>query len=208
MVKYAYIKVGAPTKSHARQVFFQKIRFQIGYHVFSLNEWEHGFLRGNKRIPHSLQVPFGTFDRRKAFVVQDPDPRIHFCLSCGGKAGGEDVFSGSTLRDELQAAALSFFESAENLEIVDNELHINQVMLWYQSDFDDSNAKLPRSLATLVRDWMPSSCTNRSALIHQLTKYQEGIKVVPLPYDWSVRVQGYSVFQHVNLKNSRKRIHF
>jgi Protein of unknown function, DUF547 len=60
MLKYAHLKLGqAPFGNKAAQTaFFALIKFDVGGHLFSFNDWEHGILRGNVKsktdAPHRL----------------------------------------------------------------------------------------------------------------------------------------------------------
>jgi len=65
--------------------FWKTNCYLINGHVFSLDDIEHGILRGNTRHPSSLSSPFQKDDPRLAFTMEKLDPRIHFAINCGAK---------------------------------------------------------------------------------------------------------------------------
>ena len=69
--------------------FWKIIAYRIGDQIFSLDDIEHGILRGNELHPASKQKLFPQGDDRLQFSLSksDVDPRIHFTLVCGAKVG-------------------------------------------------------------------------------------------------------------------------
>jgi hypothetical protein len=65
--------------------FWALTAYSIGGHLFSLDDIEHGVLRGNKPHPSAEQAPFAEDDPRRAFSLEACDARIHFALACGAK---------------------------------------------------------------------------------------------------------------------------
>lgn len=59
--------------------------YNIGGRVYSLDDLEHGLLRGNKPHPSTGKTAFHQGDPRLQFVISELDPRIHFALVCGAK---------------------------------------------------------------------------------------------------------------------------
>ena len=86
MISYAFIKMGIPTTSMARNAFFNKVKFNIGGHILSFNDLENGILRANTRHPYAMNVPFGKDDPRISMALSNLDCRIHFGLNCGAKS--------------------------------------------------------------------------------------------------------------------------
>ena len=63
--------------------FLGRVSYRVGPHVLSLDEIEHGILRGNRRRALPPWAPFGTRGARRALVIDPVDPRVHFALNCG-----------------------------------------------------------------------------------------------------------------------------
>lgn len=70
--------------SMSRLKFYASVSYQIGPHIYSLNDIENGLLRCNQpsAAPFS-SIPFSAQDPRFPFSLRELDPRIHFALNCG-----------------------------------------------------------------------------------------------------------------------------
>ena len=87
--------------------FFRRARYQIGNYVFSLDEIEHGILRGNR--PSLSGKVFKKGDPRLAFIVRPFDPRIHFALNCGARSCPPvGVYDATQIEAQLDSAARNF----------------------------------------------------------------------------------------------------
>lgn len=117
--------VGSPKTSTERMRFFA-LTVQIGQHSFSLDDIEHGILRG---------VRFEAWDPRAKFVVP-LDPRIHFALNCGAKScPAISVYSSEehALKQELAWATAAF--CSENVSCSENTVTVSRLFSWYRNDF-------------------------------------------------------------------------
>ena len=80
--------------------FWGRTAYDIGGLVYSLDDIEHGVLRGmcvcvvvcytyvaigNKPHPSASKRPFSEDDPRAKISLTSCDPRIHFALVCGAK---------------------------------------------------------------------------------------------------------------------------
>jgi len=65
---------------------FRSASWDVGGHPFSLDQIEHGLLRGNARPPYALRRVLRAGDPRLAAAPPEPDPRIHFALNCGARS--------------------------------------------------------------------------------------------------------------------------
>jgi hypothetical protein len=77
-VIHAYVEVGPPGSLIQRHRFFNRVTYLIGGHFFSLNDIEHGILRGNRKPPGGLGRQFSRSDPRLPLCLPEPEPRIHF----------------------------------------------------------------------------------------------------------------------------------
>jgi hypothetical protein len=120
-----------------RKGFFTRLKYNIGGHLFSLNDMEHGILRGNSKPPYKLFRPFRSGDSRRAFIVSPADPRIHFTLVCGSRSCPPiGFYSSERIEEQLDLATASFINSPE-VEIIPSEnlVKISQIFRWYRRDF-------------------------------------------------------------------------
>lgn len=90
----------------------------------SLDDIEHGLLRGDRASPNPLR--WGFWSRRHFLSATDPrrawavplDPRIHFALNCGAlSCPAVRFYEGASLGEELQAAAEAFLAGVEGASL-------------------------------------------------------------------------------------------
>ena len=140
MVKYAFVKVGIPKSNASRRSFFGRVSANVGGHVFSLDDLEHGILRSNARPPYRPSRPFGVADPRRPLASDGFDPRIHFALNCGAK-GCPPVkwFTSEALEEELRSAAMAFCEEEGNVAVdaSKGEVRLSKLFYWYMYDFGE-----------------------------------------------------------------------
>ncbi|ASQ91610.1 glycoside hydrolase family 15 [Prosthecochloris sp. GSB1] len=117
--------------------FFGRIVYEIGGLPYSPDDIEHGILRGNRPHPAFLLKPFGAFDKRRRFMVETFDPRIHFALVCASSSCPPIEFYDERHIDrQLDIAARSFI-NRRGLEI-DRErqtVRLSEIFKWYERDF-------------------------------------------------------------------------
>ena len=98
--------------------FFDRMVYEIGGYRFSLNDIEHGILRGNRRPPYRLLRPFGKEDQRLEFTIIPMDPRIHFALVCGARSCPPIGFYEARQIDfQLQLAADEFHQQPSGQDL-------------------------------------------------------------------------------------------
>jgi Protein of unknown function, DUF547 len=185
MIQYAHIKAGVvPGNSAAASTtFFTTLKLNIGGHIYTLNEWENGFLRGNAKSLKSIVPPFSRKDPRCQFVVQNPDPRLHFGLNRGSRSSSVSYqFSAELLEEELTIAAANFCENIGNvkLDISRREIYLSEVFKWYRSDFADCEKKFLNMLAGYMKG------LKKQALDRMIGDWNDSpISIFYLPCDWS-----------------------
>ena len=112
-----------------------RVRYEVAGSTLSLDEIEHGLLRGNQRHPAFLSFPFGDSDERFDWVVP-LDVRIHFMLNCGmrscprvRRAGLDDV------ETCLEDAARSFVPRVTTIDDRARRIESTQIFQFYAGDF-------------------------------------------------------------------------
>lgn len=137
MVLHGVVELGIKESVKEKRGFFNRVKYDIGGYLFSLNDIEHGILRGNTRIPNRFWRAFGRDDPRCDFIVSPMDIRIHFTLVCGSQSCPPiGFYSADGIEAQLELAAQSFINSKE-VEIIPEEkvLRISQIFKWYRADF-------------------------------------------------------------------------
>lgn len=209
MLRYTWMKEGMEVSSSKRKEQMTRIKFCVGDMLYSLYDWEHGFLRGNRESLEA-SMPFINLDARANHVVDTPNPRLHFALSRRVSSRSEFIphLVAENVHSQLELAAERFCSSQENLRIQGNALHLSEIFLAYKSDFDEihsshdksgSNANANTALPRIVRDCLPASCSRREELDDLIKEFGDRITVFPLKYDFNAGLKGS---QHTR-ENSR-----
>jgi hypothetical protein len=202
MIRYAFMKVGIGSRSAARHTFYNSIVLNVGGYIFSFQDWENGILRGNRRAPYALNLPFTKKDPRYQFVIQEPDCRIHFALNCGARSCPPlNEFSAENLDEELSIVSFSFCEGHENV-LIDSkkrEIHLSKIFSWYRVDFADSNKELMHKLVDYLRGADKQS-------LEQMLEGRKNFKVVFNSYDWSANASEFVPFNADALKANKRSL--
>jgi hypothetical protein len=159
--------------------FFDRVMYEMGGFRFSLNEMEHGILRGNRRHPYGLLKPFRRKDPRSEFSILPPDPRIHFALVCGARSCPPIGFYEAEQIDfQLQLAAESFINSPQ-VKILPKErmAYISKIFKWYKSDFGGSDSALIDFLF---------KCLDKGEQKTFLQENRDRFRIRYQPYDWNL----------------------
>jgi len=159
---HGFVVIGPPTNLHQRTHFYNHTCYTIGKLVFSLNDIEHGMLRGNQKIPMSYRRVFGFNDTRLHNAVVVWDPRIHFALNRGTKVCPPlQVYDAETLDDQLTQATRSFCTKYIDISpgnpsrSAGKRLSVTLPALfeWYCDDFGPTDAQLLQWVA----QYLPSN---------------------------------------------------
>jgi len=115
--------------------FFGGKRIRVAGQQLSLDDIEHGLLRGSKTKYGLgyLPRPFpSAFERRQR--LPEADPRLHFALNCGAASCPPILaYSAAGVDAELDLATASYLES--EAEWRDGTLYVPRLLLYYRGDF-------------------------------------------------------------------------
>ena len=115
--------------------FFGRAAYRVGGSVFSLDDVEHGVLRGNRRRVLPPLRPFGARDPRRGLALAPLDPRIHFAINCGARSCPPvGVYRAESIEAQLDLATRTFVNSEVSLE--DGRIVCSRLVKWYRGDFD------------------------------------------------------------------------
>lgn len=125
----------APIQSVLDVPQFWSTAYVIGSVVLTLDDIEHGVLRGNRPHPSSFGRTYWPAADPRVRLVLPLDPRVHFALVCGAKSCPPiRVFTGENLERGLAAAAASFV--AANIKVTAaGGVEASQLLQWYGGDF-------------------------------------------------------------------------
>ncbi|PON16687.1 DUF547 domain-containing protein [Candidatus Entotheonella serta] len=157
--------------------FFKRICYDIGGHVFSSDDIEHGILRGNRRKHLLASKPFVYNDPRVAYALRVLDPRIHFALVCGSKSCPPiGIYHEDRIDTQLDMATSNFIQSDVEVDRETGVLHLSKVFQWYQKDFG-SRDEMIHFILSYRRDELEQN---------YLRLVGSQIKLQYLPYDWEL----------------------
>jgi hypothetical protein len=178
-VIHGVIELGLKNSVKEAFGFFNRVMYEIGGFRFSLNEMEHGILRGNRRHPLGFLKPFRDKDPRLEFIVLPHDPRIHFALVCGARSCPPIAFYEAEQIDfQLQLASESFINSSQ-VKILPQEetVFISKIFKWYKTDFGGSDSALIDFLLNFLDEGKHKTF---------LQQNRDKIRIRYQPYNWNL----------------------
>ena len=184
MIKMAFIQVGTAQTDMARYSFYNSVKFNVGGLIYSFQDWENGIMRRNRKAPYAMGLQFKKDDPRLKLMCEDVRPEIHFGLNCGARSCPPiNEYTAEILDKELKLVALAFFENDEHIIIDEDkmELKLSQIFKWYIVDFVKSGKK--SDLPEYVYQHLHGVQQQKLERMMQASK---NLKVVFMPYDWSV----------------------
>lgn len=133
-----HILMEKPEKFEDRDEFFTSQQITIAGESLSLDDIEHGIIRGSK-VKWSLgliQDPFAD-DFEKSFRVSETDPRIHFALNCGAKSCPYiAIYEADQLDQQLDIIAQQFLERTTDYKPKEEKVYVTSLISWFRGDFD------------------------------------------------------------------------
>jgi len=180
IVIHAYCTIGVPSSLAARLKFYKTTGYMIENEFYSLDDIEHGILRGNTKHPavFVFSPQFSNKNDPRLKYTMEKDPRIHFALVCGAKSCPPiRIFSPSNLKFGLNAAAKNFLKNG-GLRIENHDIYLSMIMKWYHDDFGKTDSEMLEYLKQFLAE-------EDKEKLEGLLK--EGkFKLHYLKYDWSV----------------------
>lgn len=132
-----HILMKNPEKFEDRDKFFTTDQITIAGQELSLDDIEHGIIRGSK-VKWSLgliQDPFAD-DFEKAFRVEETDPRIHFALNCGAKSCPYvATYGAEKLDQQLDIISRQFLQRTSKYKPSEEKVYVTSLMSWFRGDF-------------------------------------------------------------------------
>lgn len=165
------------------QHFFKTTKYNIGGLVYSLDDVEHGILRGNSPHPASIEPQFSSADPRTKYVCQKLDPRIHFALVCGAKScPAIGVYTPENVDAALDGATRNFCSQEVIMRNETDEVYLSKLFQWYRADFGETEVDVLRWIMPFLS---PSEHDRCSILLLKLEKMGP-VALRYNPYDWSI----------------------
>lgn len=130
--------------------FFERPRVRIAGYDWSLDDIEHGLLRGNVPKYGSLRAPMKKSDPRLALVPLAYDERMHFAMYSACRSSPPlRVLHGERLEAELEAAARDYVRAAVRVKDEGARVKVPKIFHWYGDDFGGEGGVLEFVVARL-----------------------------------------------------------
>jgi hypothetical protein len=141
---HCYVVKGAPTSVFRRWVFFRVLSYRIAGLDMSLDDIEHGILRGNKRAPMiKIIQQLRPSDPKCQHVLTNRDGRIHFVISAGTASDPPiRILDGENVQEQLHDATVEFLSHAVKIETGSRTVTLPRIFMWYADDFPGPERRL------------------------------------------------------------------
>jgi len=159
--------------------------YNVGGFILTLDDIEHGILRGNRPHPSSSNKQHFLPDDNRSMLAVELDPRIHFALNCGATSCPPiRVYSSANLDSQLDRAAASFLcaDGAIILSDPDKTVQISKLLLWYGCDFGKNDSEVLSTISSLIQ----KSNSELAALVEKGST--NGYKIIYHDYDWNLNI--------------------
>ncbi|MEJ2696724.1 MAG: glycoside hydrolase family 15 protein [Candidatus Sulfobium sp.] len=182
IVIHGVVELGVRDSVKEVRDFFRKVCYLIGGVSFTPHDIEHGILRGNRRPPYVLSSVFGRGDPRLAFVVDPPDPRVHFALVCASSSCPPiDVYTADNLDEELDISGRTFLNAGSvSIDRKNLRVSLSRIFKWYEADFGKTQEERLRFVASYLYD------ENDQLFLEERA---EELAVTYQKYDWRLNRQ-------------------
>jgi hypothetical protein len=158
--------------------FFRRAAYSVGGVRVSLEDIEHGILRGNHGHPYLPGRQFASNDRRLDWILPI-DPRIHFALNCGSRSCPPvRSYGAGKLDGQLDLASRHFVDVTTGIDRKRDRLSISRIFQWYSVDFGGR-----QGIVDLLLRYLPDD--ERRAF---LSRERANPRLKYAAYDWQLNV--------------------
>lgn len=146
--------------------FFSRPRLRIAGHAWSLDDIEHGMLRGNLR----------KSDPRLALAPVTFDERVFFALYRACRSSPPlRVFHAERIEGQLEDAARDFVRATVRVKDEGAKIKVPRLFQWYEDDFGGSDGVLQFVVARLDDE-----------SVELIDRRQGRVKLKYLDHDWTL----------------------
>lgn len=162
--------------------FFERTRLTVGGQGFSLDDIEHGMLRGNVPKYGKFGTPMKRSDPRLAHVPLAFDERIHFGLYSACRSSPPlRVLHGERADAELEAAARDYVRGTVRLKDDGARMKVPRIFRWYRDDFGGERGVLDFVVAHLD-----------DADVELIDQRRGKVRIEYLEFDWTLSRKEWS----------------
>ncbi|KAI0560195.1 DEP domain containing protein [Gracilaria domingensis] len=141
---HAHVVHGHPNSVFRRYVFFRVLSYRVAGLDMSLDDIEHGILRGNKKPPMLKFIQqLRPSDPKCQHVLTNRDGRIHFVISAGTKSDPPiRILDGENVQEELGEASVEFLSCSVKVDVEKRTVTLPRIFYWYSEDFPSPEKNL------------------------------------------------------------------
>jgi hypothetical protein len=159
------------------QAFFEQARLRIGAHLYSLDDIEHGLLRGNVPKQGRLRAPMGRDDPRLEYMPILFDERMHFALHSACRSSPPlRVFDGGKLDRQLEEATADYLRRTVRIESQGAVIVLPRLFRWFAEDFGGDSGIVEFVVARI----------DDEALVEMVDRRQGRVKLKHNDFDWTL----------------------
>ncbi|CAF0844023.1 unnamed protein product [Rotaria sordida] len=178
--------------------FWKTTSYKIGAHFYSLDDIEHGILRGNKPHSNCTQRHFTFNDPRAKYSMRRCDPRIHFTLNRGSRSSPQiAIYSSTNIEKALNMATTSYCNSQVDIIPENREIRLSKLFLWYRNDFGRSETDVLRWITKYIDE--PKQSLLKTLMDRQSSK--DNLHISYKIYDWMLNHYDSLISNRVNINN-------
>jgi hypothetical protein len=158
--------------------FFERPRLKVGPFGYSLDDIEHGLLRGNLPTYGARRPPMRRDDARLAHMPLAYDERMHFAMySVARSSPALNAFGGGRLDAELEDATSRYLRQHVRVQNEGALVVLPRQFYWYADDFGGELNALTFALGRLDDE-----------LVEQVDRRRGRVKVRYGDFDWRPRM--------------------
>lgn len=137
------------------QGFFERARLKVGGLAYSLDDIEHGLLRGNVPKFGRLRAPMQRDDPRLAHMPLAYDERMHFAMYSASRSSPPlRVFDPGKLDAQLEEATAEYLRRHVRVENQGALVVLPRQLRWYADDFGGEQSALEFALVRLDEEFV------------------------------------------------------
>lgn len=179
---HAHVTHGPPNNLIRRWTFFRGLSYRIAGLDMTLDDIEHGILRGNKRPPMLKFVQqLRPADPKCQQVLTKRDGRIHFVISAGTRSDPPiRILDGENVQEELHEATMEFLSYSVKVDVEKKAVTLPRIFLWYSDDFPTPD----KNLIAWVAQYLPVEMSQQ--LLSLLDQSSTSPTITHENFDWAV----------------------
>lgn len=163
--------------------FWRSTAYNIGGEVFTLDDIEHGILRGNQTHPADGHLVFNVGDSRLRHTLETCDARIHFALNCGARSCPPlRVWRAEGLEAQMAKATADYLSSVTVSK--GGTVTLPKLFRWYGSDFSGGT---PTAIVQYILPYLNDDVrTSAQKLLQRVSDGNGSIRVSYRSYNWEL----------------------